>query len=121
MIEIILSTLAGLLSGTLGAMGLGGGGVLIIYLSVFKGLDQINAQGINLLFFLPAALLALIIYTKRKEIEFKKILPIIVFGVIGTLISSIAVNLFDQQLIRKIFGFIILAYGIIMLFSKEKN
>ena len=41
---------AGLLSGIIGAMGLGGGAVLIIYLSVFTDMPQLKSQGINLLF-----------------------------------------------------------------------
>ena len=44
---------AGLLSGIIGAMGLGGGAVLIIYLSVFTDMPQLKSQGINLLFFYP--------------------------------------------------------------------
>ena len=47
-----LSWLFGALSGVIGALGMGGGGVLIIFLSAFAGLDQLKAQGINLLFFL---------------------------------------------------------------------
>ena len=43
--------LAGLFSGIIGAMGLGGGAVLIIYLSVFTDMPQLEAQGINLIFF----------------------------------------------------------------------
>ena len=41
------SAVAGILSGLLGAMGLGGGGILIIYLSIFTSIPQAQAQGIN--------------------------------------------------------------------------
>ena len=51
--------LAGLFSGIIGAMGLGGGAVLIIYLSVFTDMPQLEAQGINLIFFIPIAIAAL--------------------------------------------------------------
>ena len=63
----ILALLAGLLSGIIGAMGLGGGAVLIIYLSLFTETEQLTAQGINLLFFIPTALLAVIIYAIKKK------------------------------------------------------
>ena len=53
---------AGLFSGIIGGMGLGGGAVLIIYLTVFSDVDQLKAQGINLLFFIPIALLAVSVY-----------------------------------------------------------
>ena len=57
----IAALLAGLMSGIIGGMGLGGGAVLIIYLTIFQGVEQLQAQGINLLFFIPIASLAPII------------------------------------------------------------
>lgn len=116
------SIVAGLLAGTAGAMGLGGGSVLLIYLTVFARVGQLNAQGINLLFFLPTAVVAVAIYSKRGVILWKQILPIIIFGVIGTLASSWLVSFINAELIRKIFGGLIIAYGLVELFRpKEKN
>ena len=66
--EWIISAAAGILSGIIGAMGMGGGGVLIIYLNLFTDIPQSTAQGINLLFFLPTAVLAVLYYTKKKLI-----------------------------------------------------
>ena len=63
----IAALLAGLFSGIIGGMGMGGGAVLIIYLTVFKNCEQLRAQGINLLFFVPIAILAVIIYTFKKQ------------------------------------------------------
>ena len=54
---------AGTLSGMIGAMGLGGGGVLIIYLTLFLGMEQGIAQGVNLIFFFPCAVFALIVFS----------------------------------------------------------
>ena len=50
---MIYAIFAAIASGILGAMGMGGGGILMIYLTVFAGLEQSLAQGINLLFFIP--------------------------------------------------------------------
>ena len=55
----IIKIIAGLLSGIIGGMGLGGGAVLLIYLKLFENLNQIKAQGINLLFFIPIAAVAI--------------------------------------------------------------
>ena len=60
---------AGLLSGIIGAMGLGGGAVLIIYLSVFTDMPQLKSQGINLLFFIPIAAAAIAVYGFKKQIK----------------------------------------------------
>ena len=70
----IAALLAGLFSGILGSMGLGGGGVLIIYLSLFTETEQLKAQGINLLFFIPIAAASVIIYSLKGLIKWKIIL-----------------------------------------------
>ena len=67
----ITALLAGLFSGIIGGMGMGGGAVLIIYLSLFTDTPQLKAQGINLLFFIPVGLIAIIIYTLKKQIKWK--------------------------------------------------
>ena len=69
----ITALLAGLFSGIIGGMGMGGGAVLIIYLSLFTDTPQIKAQGINLLFFIPIGLTALIIYAFKKQIKWKRV------------------------------------------------
>ena len=56
--------LASVVSGGLGAMGLGGGGILLLVL-VWAGWPQLAAQGINLLMILPVGLLGL--YFHRKN------------------------------------------------------
>ena len=60
--------IAGILSGIIGAMGIGGGGILIIYLTLFADMEQMAAQGINLLFFIPCAVVALIIHIRKGRI-----------------------------------------------------
>lgn len=121
MIEFLVGSLAGFVSGITAAMGLGGGSVLIIYLTIFAGVGQLSAQGINLLFFIPIGAVAVFIYARRKIIKFKTILPIIIFGVIGTLVSGLAVSLFDPSVLRKIFGAFIFVYGLFQVFSINKK
>jgi uncharacterized membrane protein YfcA len=50
-----ISALAGLAAGIISAWGIGGGSLLIIYMTVFAGLSQQTAQGVNLLYFLPTS------------------------------------------------------------------
>ena len=50
----VIALLAGGATGILSAFGIGGGSLLLIYLTSFAALDQHQAQGINLLYFLPA-------------------------------------------------------------------
>ena len=79
--------LAGLFSGVIGAMGLGGGAVLIIYLALFTDTAQLKAQGINLLFFIPIAAAAVIVYSIKKQIKWKITLKIAAWGLLGTVLG----------------------------------
>lgn len=92
------------LSGIIGAMGFGGGTVLIIYLSVFLSLDQLKSQGINILFFIPCAIFAICVYLKQKLIDQKKVLPLIFSGLFGVAIGNITILLIDTKLLTKLFG-----------------
>lgn len=95
---------AGLLSGIIGSMGLGGGTVLIIYLSFFKHEKQITAGGINLLFFIPIAVISVIIYAKAKDIKWKLIIPIIIGGIIGCFIGIFLGKTIGNVWLAKAFG-----------------
>ena len=117
----IAALLAGLLSGLIGGMGLGGGAVLIIYLTLFTATDQLAAQGINLLFFIPIALIAVIIYAIKKKIKWKLTLKISLFGIIGTLAGWYIAGFLGGEIIKKLFGGLLLFLGAKELFFKEKN
>ena len=71
----VIALLAGGATGILSAFGIGGGSLLLIYLTSFAALDQHQAQGINLLYFLPAAAAALPAHHKNGLLEKKAILP----------------------------------------------
>lgn len=119
----ILALLAGLLSGIVGAMGLGGGAVLVIYLTLFTDTKQLKAQGINLFFFLPIALIAVIIYAFKKEIKWKKILPIALGGVLGSFGGIFLSSVLGGNFLSKLFGggLVILGIKEIMCLKKGKK
>ena len=76
------------LTGIFASMGLGGGMVLIVYLTVFAGFSQIAAQGINLVFFIPIAIISLVLHTKNKLVEWKKAVPAVLWGTAAVIISA---------------------------------
>lgn len=118
--EWIISAIAGILSGIIGAMGMGGGGVLIIYLNLFTETPQSTAQGINLLFFLPTAVLAVLYYSKKKLIVWKIALPFAAMGIVGTVIGCFLCGKFDNSMLSKMFGILLLIMGGLGLFKKDK-
>lgn len=120
MSELIICSIAGLLSGAIGALGLGGGGVLIIYLTLFAFVPQAQAQGINLLFFLPCAAVALYFHTKAKLIEWRYAVPMSLAGFAGAVAGCLLAGYIGGQWLSKIFGGYILVIGLYELFKKKE-
>ena len=81
--ELILSFLAAAVSAFAGSLGMGGGGPLILYLTAALGMEQRRAQGINQVFFLPTALIALLLHRKNGLIDGKIALLCLPFGLVG--------------------------------------
>ena len=104
MFEIIIGIISGIFSG----MGMGGGTILILLLSLFMNMDQRLAQATNLVFFIPTALSAIIIGIKNKNIQWKLSIEIILFGVVGTFLGFYISNKLKIELLRKLFGVFLL-------------
>ena len=117
----MILTIIGFLSGIISGMGIGGGTLLIPGLVLFSALDQQQAQAINLVVFIPTAIVALIIHYRNKNIKFKIAIPLIIFGLIGSFIgSSLAVNI-SPNILRKAFGVFLFLMGIYELFYKKNK
>lgn len=113
--ETIWFIIAGIVSGVVAGMGMGGGTLLIPILTIFFNTQQQYAQGVNLLAFLPAAIISLVIHIKNKLVDFKVGLWIVAVGVISSgLASLLAVNL-NSDLLKKLFGGFLLLIGIYQL------
>ena len=111
--------LAGLFSGIIGAMGLGGGAVLIIYLSLFTDMPQLKAQGVNLLFFIPTAVAAVTVYGIKKQIKWKIVLKVALWGLLGAAVGIYFADLLGGKLTSKLFGGLLVIMGVIEIFSKK--
>lgn len=110
----------GLVSGIISGMGIGGGAVLIPALVIFVKPEQHIAQSVNLLFFIPTAIVALIIHIKNKRIDFKMAFPIVVFGLVGAYLGSrLAISL-SESILKKWFGFFLLVMGAYEMVRKQK-
>jgi len=119
--ETIILLLIGLGAGIVSGMGMGGGTILIPALVLTINPQQHTAQSVNLLFFIPTAVVALIIHIKNKHIDFKMAVPIIAFGMCGSFVGSwLAMRLAGGEL-KRLFGFFLLAMSIYEMFRKGKN
>ncbi len=119
--KIILLVLTGLISGVLGGMGMGGGTILIPLLTIFFGVEQKQAQAINLAAFIPMAIVSLIIHIKNKRVETDGILWIIIPAAVLSLAGSFAAQAMDGEILKRIFGGFLLLLSVAQFFSEEIN
>lgn len=103
---ILASLLPALAAGALGAMGLGGGGVLLLWLSLL-GTDQLAAQGINLLFILPVGAVGLWLHRKNGLVVFSAALPMALGGLLGLGLGTALAGSLSGTVLRRLFGLLI--------------
>ena len=115
----IVALLAGLFSGIIGSMGLGGGAVLLIYLTLFADVKQQTAQGINLLFFIPIAVVSVIIYTTKGQIKWKTALKIAAWGLVGAVVGLTVTSYLGGEITAKVFGGLLVLMGVKEIFAKS--
>ena len=117
---MILNIIVGLTAGFLGAIGIGGGSVLIIYLTLFLNMNQLRAQGINLIFFIPCSTVGIIFHIKNKLIDFKSVIPLVIFGIIGVIAGYFLNRYIDENILRKIFGIFLLILAFFQIKGAKK-
>ncbi len=115
MIDIIASLFISVLAG----MGVGGGGLLVLYLALVKNTDQLTSQGINLFFFLAASCSALAVNIKKRTLDLKYIATLALFGTPFALLGAIIACNTDTALLRKLFGALLILSGALS-FAKKK-
>lgn len=120
--SLFLNSLAAFLSAVAGSLGLGGGGVLILYLTLYLNMNQRTAQGINLLFFIPCAVLSVYINNKKHILNFKTLIPFILGGLLGAFGGVFLADMFKPNILKKIFAVFLIIVGIKeLVIKKQKN
>ena len=116
----ILPLAVGAATGVLSGFGVGGGTLMLVYMTAFAGIEQRLAQGITLLYFLPAGLMALPAHVKNGCIERPVLLPAIGAGLICAALAAWAAAAMDTALLKKFFGGFLIVVGVMELFGREK-
>ena len=114
-IVLIVGTVLGFLSG----LGIGGGSLLILWLTIVLGMEQSTARLINLLFFVPSAVIACLFRLKQGKLKIGSVIPAILAGCIAAGFFSWFSYRLDVELLKKLFGVILLAAGARELFYKS--
>ena len=121
MTKWLLPFLCGLGAGTISAWGVGGGTLLLLVMTLFLGVDQRAAQGINLLFFLPTALSALICHAKSGYLDKPTLKAAIPAAVLLAAAGAWAATAIHTDLLRRPFGVYLLFSGVSLLLPQKKK
>lgn len=120
MIKILIGFISGIVSG----IGMGGGTILILCLSIFLKIEQHMAQAANLAFFIPTAIAAIIVNIKYKNVNIMTGWPIIITGCIGAVIGTKISQKLNVEILKKFFGFflaIIATHEIYVILKEYKQ
>jgi uncharacterized membrane protein YfcA len=119
--SLLILVLIGIAAGIISGMGIGGGAILIPALVLVLNPEQHVAQGVNLLFFIPTAIVALVIHIRAKRIDFKLAVPIVIFGLCGAYLGSRLASILAGGDLKRLFGIFLLVMSVYEMFRKGRN
>ena len=109
---ILWEVIAGVVGGIVAGMGMGGGTLTIPILTIFLKYEQLRAQGINLIAFLPMSVVALFIHFKNKLVDVKSTWLLAVVGCVFSLGGAIIANHISNLLLKKFFALFLIGLGV---------
>ena len=110
-----------LLLGALYGCGMGGGGLLVVYLTLVRHMPQSDAQALNLFFYIVASTSAAFLLLKKRKITPLLILICALSGIPGAYWGSILRKIISVTFLQKIFGAMLVLTGVSVFFSKNKG
>lgn len=117
---MIFTIIASFLIAALSGIGVGGGGLFVVFLAMFTDTPQITAQGINLLFFLFSAGSSVCVHLSQRQIFGTAVLVMAVSGIVGSVCGTLLTTVVPQTLLRKAFGVMLVISGIFSLKAKKE-
>lgn len=121
MLNPMITIPVGILLGILAGLGVGGGTLLIIWLTLIAGTDAITARAINLMFFLVAAGSVSLFRWRKGKLDLKEILPAVIAGCIAAGLGSWVSTQIDKEILRKFFGILLLLTGLREMFYRPRK
>ena len=116
-VMLIVGTALGFLSG----LGIGGGSLLILWLTVVLQTDPQISRSINLLFFIPSAIVVCILRMKQQKLELRPLLPAMVSGCCAAALFSWISTILAVEILKKVFGLVLLAAGLREVLYRERK
>ena len=115
-----IAVLVGFLVALLSGLGVGGAGLLVLFLTLVQGIAQLEAQGVNLLFFLFSSGAALLVHLFRTPPLWGLLLLLIPAGLLGAWGGTALALFLPQALLRKLFGGFLVVSGVFGIFVKKR-
>ena len=115
--KTFLLIISGIVGGVIGGMGMGGGTLLIPILTIFLDVPQKNAQAINLVSFIPMAIIVTIINIKRKGIDYKSVLLVATPALVTSVISALLVKKIPSKALSIGFAIFLITLGVTMMIA----
>lgn len=121
MTGVLADVLAAAVIAALAGMGIGGGGLLVLYLVIIKGMGQTEAQGLNLVFFICAATSSLWWHGRKGRVDWRRIITVGAIGTVGAVLGAFSATSVSPETVRKAFGWMLVVSGAMVLLGKRKN
>lgn len=121
MMQWVLPFLCGFGASIISAWGVGGGTLLLLVMTLFLNVDQKAAQGINLLFFLPTAISALVCHAKSGFLDKPTLRSAIPVAVIAAALGAWVSTVLDAEILRRPFGIYLLLSGVSLILPQKKS
>ena len=117
----VVDILAVLASAVLSGMGIGSGGLLVLYLSLVHGTPQLQAQGLNLLFFIFASAASLCIHLTRRRIPALPVVLLAAAGLIGSFLGTRLSAALPEVWVARLFGLFLIGAGALTLLRRSEG
>ena len=114
---VLIGTLLGFLSG----LGVGGGSLLMLWLTAVLGFTHQYSRAMNLMFFIPSALVASCFRFRSGKMPWHILLTAMIAGCAGSVLGNLISSQLDLEWMKKIFGIFFILSGIRELFYRPRK
>ena len=119
--SILFNIIVGAVLGYLSGLGVGGGSLLILWLTLVANVPQEIARSINLMFFLPTALISSLFRWKKGKLKIKNVLPAMLGGMVAAILFAWLSRHISSEALKAPFGILLLVTGVRELFYRPRK
>lgn len=121
MVSFLIPLLIGTILGFLAGMGVGGGSLLLLWLTQIAGFPYMQARILNLLFYLPAAATATVFHRRKQVIQKDTVIPALLTGCTAAVLCALLSRSIDPMRLQKYLGWLLIGIGIREVFYRPRK